>query len=120
MDSRVVVRPRGGGPTVTVVGDQAADIKRVSGADVLVSGPRDNSGHMTVRSFVVRSVDGAPALDGMLQERGGRYVLVTNDGREHAITSPPEALKQQVGSRVWVTGSLGTGAVIFGVIRAKS
>ena len=120
MDSRVVVRPRGGGPTVTLLGDKAADVKRVSGADVWVTGSRDSGGRMTVRRFVVRTVDGAPALDGMLSERGGRLVLVTDDGKEHVITSPPDALRQQAGSRVWITGSLATGAVIFGVIRGRS
>jgi hypothetical protein len=120
MDSRVIVKPAGGGPSVTLLGELARYVGRVSGADVWVNGARDGARQMTVRRFLVRSVDGAPALDGMLRERDGRLLLVTDDGREHAIATPPEALRQQVGSRVWITGSPATGAVVFGVIRPRS
>jgi len=120
MDSRVVIKPVGGGKTVTLVGDQAADVGRLSGADIWVVGQRDSSSRLTVRRFQVRRIDGAPALDGMLSEREGRLLLVTDDAKEHEISNPPATLRQQVGSRVWVTGSLSTGAVIFGVIRSKA
>ena len=120
MDSRVIVRSRSSGPSVTIVGDQAAAVGRMSGADVWVAGIRDASGRLGVRRFVVRSVDGAPALDGTLREQDGRLLLVTADGKEHPITSPPEALRRRVGSRVWVTGTLETGAVVFGVIESRS
>jgi len=122
MDSRVIVKPRVGGPSVTLAGELAADIGRVSGADVWVSGVRtgETRAQMTVRRFAVRSVDGAPALDGTLQDRTGDLVLVTSDGREHVVANAPEALRRQVGARVWITGSLSTGAVTFGVIRPRA
>lgn len=120
IDEHVVVRPDGGGPAVTVLGAQAAALGRLSGADVWIAGvPRPMRG-FTVTRFLVRSVDGAAAIDGTLARRGAGYVIITTaGGAERAIAKPPAALLTHLGARVWVTGSLATGAITFGVISER-
>jgi hypothetical protein len=118
-DSRVVIRPSSGGRPISLIGPQAKSVGRMSGADVWVTGSRDERGEINVSRFTVRSVDGLPALDGTLITRGDQLLLVTRDGKEHAIGNAPAALRQQVGARVWVTGPLDKGPVTFGVIEER-
>ncbi|HYX80912.1 MAG TPA: hypothetical protein VE714_00870 [Gemmatimonadales bacterium] len=116
-DSRVVVRPlAGGGRPVTLIGPQSKTVGRLSGADVWVAGPRDEHGQLAVSRFAVRTVDGLPALDGTLIARGDRLLLVTRDGKQHAIGNPPPALRDHVGARIWLTGPLDQGPVTYGII----
>jgi hypothetical protein len=115
-DEQVIVRPNGGGAAVTLLGNQLEALGQLSGVDVWISGKRDGR-RMTVDRFLVRSVDGVPAIDGTLIARDGGYAIVTTaDHAEHPIINPPTALRSHVGARVWITGSLETGAVTFGVI----
>ena len=115
-DEQVIVRPNDGA-AVTLLGSQSAVLGRLSGVDVWISGKRDGAKRMTVDRFLVRSVDGVPAIDGTLIARDGGYAIVTTaDHAEHPIVNPPAALRSHVGARVWVTGALETGAVTFGVI----
>lgn len=116
-DEQIVVRPNGGGPALTVLGAEAAMLGRLSGADVWIAGNRAAMRGFTVSRFLVRSVDGAAAIDGRLTQRNGRTVLVaTGTGAEHPIANAPAALLAHVGARVWVIGALDGGAVTFGVI----
>lgn len=120
VDEHVVVRPNGGGPAVTALGPQAAALGRLSGADVWIAGTPAPMRGFTVTRFLVRSVDGAAAIDGTLARRGAGYVIVTTaSGAERAVAKPPAALVTHVGARVWVTGSLETGALAFGVISER-
>jgi hypothetical protein len=116
-DEQVIVRPDAGGPMVTLLGDQATMLGRLSGVDVWVSGVRNSARSLTVDRFLVRAVDGIPAMDGKLVSRdGGVAIVTTADHAEHPIVNPPSALRARVGSRVWLKGTLETGAVTFGVI----
>jgi hypothetical protein len=110
-----VVLQRSGSPSIQLTGPHAKLIGAQSGADVWVEGTRDARGTINVTRFAVRSVDGAPAIDGVLRADGNGLVVVTPDGVRHPLTSPPDALRQHVGSRVWVTGA-SSGPVVFGVI----
>jgi len=118
-DSRVVIRPSSGGRPISLIGPQAKSVGRMSGADVWVTGSRDERGEINVSRFTVRTVDGVPALDGTLITRGDQLLLVTRDGKQHVIGNAPAALRQQVGARVWVTGPLDKGPVTFGVIEER-
>lgn len=113
--SHVVLQRPGGGSSIQLDGPQAKLIGQQSGADVWVEGTRDATGTITVKRFVVRSVDGSPAIDGVLRADGTGLALVTPDGVRHALKSAPEALRQHVGHRVWVTGAA-SGPLAFGVI----
>ena len=79
-ESRVVLRPPRGGRSVTLIGPEARTVGRLSGADVLAIGTRDEHGQLRVSRFTVRTVDGNIALDGTLIARGTRLLVVTRDG----------------------------------------
>ena len=117
VDEQVVVRPNVGGAAVTLLGSQSSVLGRLSGVDVWLSGRREGERRMTVEQSLVQSVDGVPAMDGTLVARdGGLAIVTTADHAEHPIVNPPAALRSHVGARVWITGSLESGAVTFGVI----
>ena len=103
------------GASIPLAGPQAKLVGAQSGADVWVEGTRDATGTLTVTRFAVRSVDGAPAIDGVLRTVGAGLALVTPDGARHTLKDAPEALKQHVGERVWVTGAV-SGPLVYGVI----
>lgn len=116
-DEQVIVRPDAGGPMITLLGDQTTMLGRLSGVEIWVSGVRNSARSLTVDRFLVRAVDGIPAMDGKLVSRdGGVAIVTTADHAEHPIVNPPSALRARVGSRVWLKGTLETGAVTFGVI----
>jgi hypothetical protein len=112
---KVVLQRPGGGASIPLDGPQAKLIGAQSGADVWVEGTRDATGTLTVKRFVVRSVDGTAAIDGVLRADGTGLAVVTPDGASHALKSAPEALRQHVGHRVWVTGA-SSGPLVYGVI----
>jgi hypothetical protein len=116
--TQVVVRPTSGRP-VTVTGPLASEIGVASGADVLVRGRRAADGSIEATSYVVRSVDGVPAITGTLTADGDRLVLVTDDGRRHALARPPAPLRQHIGARIWITGDPAGAIGSFGVLRAR-
>ena len=118
MDKRVVIRPPGG-RAVTLAGPQASLVGRTSGADVWVAGAPSEGGTFTVSEFAVRSVDGVAALDGTLTSEGNGLVLITADGKRHVVANPPDALRQHVGGRVWISGNLSQGPVAYGIIQEK-
>lgn len=118
-EHHVVVKPRDGGRAIELRGPAAETVGRASGADVMVRGTRDASGGFVVSSFVVRTVDGAPVVDGTLAADGGQLVLVTSDGVRHQVAHAPAALRQHVGARVWIAGDLATAPTAWGVITEK-
>ncbi|MFN2566027.1 MAG: DUF5818 domain-containing protein [Gemmatimonadaceae bacterium] len=114
--TRVVLRPASGRP-ITLTGPLATEIGAASGADVWVRGRRVDDRTIEVTAYAVRTVDGQAALTGTLAADGGRLVLVTDDGRRHAIARPPPPLRELVGARVWITGDLATAISAYGVLR---
>lgn len=70
-----------------------------------------------VEEFSVRARDGREAYDGTLVARGGNYYLKTTAGGEIRILSPPAALLEHPGARVWIVGPRGEPPRTFGVIR---
>jgi hypothetical protein len=116
--TEVTIRPRGERP-VTLVGGRVEQLRRLSGADVWVVGTRTAEGTLDVSRFAVRSVDGVAATDGMLTSDAGQLYLVTPDGHRHLVISPPPALREQVGARVWISGELAGTVVQFGVIQPR-
>lgn len=101
--TQIAIRPAGGGQ-IFVTGSQADALRRVTGAEVWASGTRAGS-RMEVTRFVVRAVDGVAAIDGRLvADAAGGIAIVDGNGKRHALTNPPEALRAQVGARVWISG----------------
>lgn len=110
----MIVRP-GDQPRVEVTGPQARLVGHVAGAEVLVVGSVTGR-QVEARSFVVRSVDGQPAIDGTLRTQDGVLYIVTANGARTRIVTPPPPLVGQDGSRVWITGDPARGVDSFGFI----
>jgi len=82
-----------------------------------------------VNDFVVRSVEGEAALDGILVARfdeSGQditpatpigYALQLTRGGMIALTDPPADLVAHLGERVWVTGDPNAAPTAFGFIQ---
>jgi hypothetical protein len=116
--TEVILRPASGRP-ITLSGPLAKEIGVASGADVWVRGRRVDARTIDVAGYAVRSVDGVTAITGTLTADGDRLVLVTDDGRRHAIARPPSPLREHVGARVWITGDLGSAINAYGVLRPR-
>ena len=114
-DHHVMIAPAGGGRRIEITGPTAPLIGHTSGADVWVSGLRAGTSLQAER-FVVRTVDGSPALDGTLKTEGSTLYIVTDNGARTRIVSPPPPLIGHDGARVWITGDPAKGVASFGFI----
>jgi hypothetical protein len=118
------------GRAILLVGANLASVAQVDSAEVEVRGTWTADGAFEVDDFVVRSVEGAPAMDGVLVARydqatdidGGSgptgYDLQLTRGGSVALIDPPADLLAHVGARVWVTGGLDSAPMAFGIIDA--
>jgi hypothetical protein len=96
----------------------SAALVRVGGAEVAARGELTGRS-LRVRSFTVTRVGNAPVVDGVLRMDGSRLLLDSTNG---AVTlgNPPQALRNAIGARVWVSGPLDTGPNSFGMIQPKA
>jgi hypothetical protein len=100
---------------VEVTGPLSNLIGHVAGAEVIVAGAMSGT-RIEARRFLVRSVDGQPAIDGTLRTEGGLLYIVTASGTRTRIVAPPPPLVGQDGARVWITGDPAKGVSSFGFI----
>ena len=112
--TQVVVRAPGGRVTA-ISGPLAREIGRASGAELWVRGRRDGQA-LEATAYAVRTIDGQPAVDGILARDGDRLVLVTAGGRR-PIAQPLQALWGMIGARVWLVGPLDGRITSYGVLR---
>ena len=112
-DKHVVVTSAGRRTEIT--GPMASMIGHQAGAEVSVVG-RAAGGKLEATSFVVRSVDGQPAIDGRLRTEAGVLYIVTAGGSRTRIVAPPPPLQGQDGARVWITGDPAKAVSSFGFI----
>lgn len=112
-----VVLRRTGEQDVILSGDGATmrALRSVQGLEIRAAGQREQNA-LRVARFAVRAADGVPAIDGRLEREGDHYILVSDDGRRHHIHHLPERLRERVGQRVWIAGSLDGEPEAFGVI----
>ena len=115
--THVVLRASGGPFTLT--GSLANEISAASGADVWVSGRRLDDRTIEVTRYAVRTVDGVSAVSGTLVADGGQLVLITDEGRSLVVAQPPDALREHVGARVWISGDLSGVINAHGLLRPK-
>lgn len=66
--------------------------------------------------FLVLSVGGRPAMDGVLEEDEGRYYLRLGTGDVFWLTDVPSDFNKCIGRRIWVTGSMEDPPLTFGLI----
>jgi hypothetical protein len=104
-----------GGRRIEITGALASLIGHVAGAEVSVAGSLAGA-RLEATRFVVRSVDGQPAIDGKLLTAAGVLYIVTADGVRTRIVAPPPPLQGQDGARVWITGDPARSVESFGFI----
>jgi hypothetical protein len=101
MDRGVSLHPQGGSG-VWLAGPLQPELARLAGTQVEVRG-RMEGGSMQVDSYRLVSVDGRPALVGVVQAApGGGLQLLADDGRTVRLGDPPAQLRP--GQKVWVQG----------------
>jgi hypothetical protein len=112
------------GEDVILDGSEAASLANVENADVEVRG-QWSSETFVVADFVVRQVDGADVMDGILTAMRTQdaiegdiigYALSLTRGSLVPLTDPPAELIAHVGERVWVAETADGLASAFGII----
>ena len=103
-----------GGRVVPLDGERRL-LRRVVGLEVTVRGAPVQGG-FGVREVRVRAHEGVAAVDGVLDRRGGAYLVVTRDGQTLAVPHLPQALRGMIGGRVWLAGPLDQPPHSFGVL----
>jgi hypothetical protein len=114
-DKHVMVADRGAHGRVEITGSLSSVIGHVAGAEVSVAGTMSGT-QLNASRFLVRSVDGQPAIDGTLKTESGALFIVTAAGTRVHIVAPPPPLVGHDGARVWVTGDPGKAVSSFGFI----
>jgi len=116
------------GQEIVLVGANLISVAQVDKAEVEVRGAWNADGALEVTDFVVRSVEGEAAMDGILVARydeSGQdlmpgtligYALQLTRGGTIALTDPPADLIAFLGERVWVTGDPTAAPAAFGFI----
>ena len=69
-------------------------------------------------TIIVRSSDGVVAHDGILELNNGNYSLRLHDGTRRTITVLPAALREHVGSRIYIVGPVDRPST-WGIVRAR-
>jgi hypothetical protein len=114
-DKRVMIAERGTSRRLEVVGPLATVIGHIAGVELTATGSLSGS-RLDVARFLVRSVDGQPAIDGKLVTENGSLYIVTDSGARTRIATPPPPLVGHDGARVWITGDPARGVSSFGFI----
>ena len=111
------------GGIVEIVGSEARRLAPLYGALVQVRGYwsydilEDAVGPaLQAEVFLVLAVEGRPAMDGLLGEDEGRYYLQLTAGDVHWFEEGPSDFADNIGRRIWVTGSMEDPPLTFGVI----
>lgn len=114
-DKHVMVADRATQRRVEIVGTLSSLIGHVAGTEVSVAGTTTGT-QLNATRFLVRSVDGQPAIDGTLKTESGSLYIVTAEGTRTRIVAPPPPLVGHDGSRVWITGDPAKSVSSFGFI----
>ena len=107
---------RSGNNTINLsaAASDSAALSRLGDVEVLVTGKRGPR-KFEVSRFKALAAGGNPVVDGVLRDDGGRLSLETASGRI-PLGNPPSALRQMIGARIWIGGSLDKGPNVYGVI----
>ena len=122
-----LVLMRASGDLVAPRGIDEALLRGLTGIEVMATGafteecapeagPRGARVFAMTR-FVVRAVGGVSAVDGILTEENGQWVIVTADGTRLPVSRVPALLEAMAGARVYFAGPLTALPVAYGVIR---
>ena len=103
------------GRSVFVAGPAAGELRRLAGAEVEVEGRMARGGTFQASGYRVVSVDGRPALVGVVEAApGGGLQLRLEDGSAVRLGGGADRLRP--GQKVWVQGPNQVQVQTFGVI----
>lgn len=117
---RVLVEPdEPGGVALEVIGDLRPEIKRLSGAQVKVSGELVTADRLRVTGYTILDISGRKPIVGILDVEGESVELIDDEGGRTPLRDPPAQLLAQNGAKVWVV--LNTDGVVigYGIIRER-
>jgi hypothetical protein len=118
----------GDGSEISLEGADFTSLAGVDNVELEVRGNWLADRMFEVNDFVVRSVEGAPAMDGILvavyddqtdETADGSatgYALLLTRGGSAPLKDPPADLIAHVGQRVWVIGAADGPPTAFGII----
>ena len=95
------------GRAIRLGGDLRAELRTLSGADVMVRGVIDSSAaddSFDVRDYEVVAIDGRQPHVGVLLARGGELWLAAGDTLRLVPTL--DALRERAGAKIWVVGAI--------------
>ena len=95
-------------PSVRLVGDKTADLRKLQSAKVRVRGKQDGK-NLLVEGYDLLSVYGKTPIVGQITEISGKIALVDGDGPAILLNLAPRSYKRFLeaqGHRSWVTGKL--------------
>jgi hypothetical protein len=112
---------------IKLVGPDVHQLVSLDGAEVLLHGnwagqalpvfiDEPVSAPFAIADFVVLTVGGRQAMDGVLGENEGKYYLRLTDGDAYWFDDTPSEFDTYIGKRIWVTGWLDRPALTYGVI----
>ena len=113
-EKQLVLRSGNNTINLSAAATDSAALSRMGDVEVLVTGKRGPR-KFEVSRFKALRVGGNPVVDGVLRDDGGRLSLETAGGRI-PLGNPPSALRQMIGARIWIGGSLDRGPNVYGVI----
>ena len=114
-EKSVTLAERGTRRRIQVTGPLSSLVARLSAVDVSVTGKLSGT-RLEAASFLVRSVDGQPAIDGTLRTEGAVTYIVLANGTRVRLAAPPPPFVGREGARVWITGDPEKGVQAFGFI----
>ena len=114
-EKHVMIAERGTQRRIEITGALASMIGHVAGTDIVAAGQLSGT-RLVASRFVVRTVDGQAAIDGVLRTENGALLIVTADGRRTKIAAPPPPFLGRDGARVWITGDPARSVSSFGFI----
>ena len=115
----ISLRPSDGSKAVTLLGDIAAPLSFMTGAEVMVEGKRAPNG-FEVEWFIVRRINDQRVDDGVVARHNGEWGIELTGGGWREVPSPAPQLMALEGRRVWISRPPANTAPSFGVIRATT
>lgn len=110
-----------GGDGIFVSGALEAEITRLAGMNVRVTGsPRqgDQPGrYILATSYEILAGEGDPRAVGVLSRDGDGFYLELFDGSQYRLSQVPSELEEAVGSRIWVAAAEGEHVRGYGILR---
>ena len=119
--ARAALRTDGGRKLVALTGLAGEGLASLAGAEVMVRGIKVSTLDVVVTTFSVRSIRGAPAVDGKLHSEAGAWTLELSDkSGVKKLNGVPKDMQLAEGNRVWIIFAPGTNTPkTFGTIAGR-